>query len=148
MYQKILVATDGSELAGHAVEHGLQLAQSVGASVVFVMVTELWHALEIARTIEGGKQDAVEIYEDAAAQSAKGVLDDAMARAKAMGVESDSRHVKDRKPAEGIMSVAGEEDCDLIVMASHGRRGIEKMLIGSQTAEVISRGKHPVLVLR
>lgn len=148
MYRKILIATDGSDLAGKAVDHGLELAKAVGADVVFVTVTELWPALGIAADIEGGKLDAVEIYEAAAAQSAQTILEEATKRAAAAEVTCSSRHVKDRKPAEGIMATAELENCDLIVMASHGRRGIQKILIGSQTAEVITLSKRPVLVLR
>ena len=148
MYGKILIATDGSELAGKAVEHGLRLAKSVGASVVFVTVTEVWSALEIAEDLEERSLDAVQAYETAAARSAAAILEDATARAETAGVAFETRHVKDRKPAEGIMDTAELEECDLIVMASHGHRGLKKMLIGSQTAEVITLSKRPVLVLR
>lgn len=148
MYAKILIATDGSELAGKAVEHGLRLAKSVGAAVVFVTVTEVWSALEIAEDLEEGNLDAVQVYETAAARSAAAILEDATARAETAGVVFETRHVKDRKPAEGIMDTAELEECDLIVMASHGHRGLKKMLIGSQTAEVITLSKRPVLVLR
>jgi nucleotide-binding universal stress UspA family protein len=148
MYKKILIATDGSELADKAVEHGVGLAAAVGASVVFVTVTEIWPALEISREIERGELDAVEIYEEAAASSARAILDGAMALAKKHGVDAHIRHVKDRKAAEGIIESAELEDCDLIVMASHGRRGIQRMLIGSQTAEVLGYTTRPVLVLR
>ncbi len=148
MYEKILIATDGSELAGRAVEHGLQLAKSVGAAVVFVTVTEIWSALEIAGDFERGNLDAVRAYEDATARSAEAILESATTRAAAMGVVSETRHVRDRKPAEGILDTAELEECDLIVMASHGHRGLKKMLIGSQTAEVITLSKRPVLVLR
>lgn len=148
MYKKILIATDGSQLAGHAVEHGLGLAKSVGADVVFVSVTELWPALEMAGDIEGGHLEAIEIYENAAAHSARAILDEASSRASSAQVTCEIRHVKDRKPAQGILETAKLENCDLIVMASHGRRGLQKLLLGSQTAEVIALSKLPVLVLR
>lgn len=148
MYNKILIATDGSELAGRAVDHGLLLAKAVGADVIFVTVTELWSALEIAREFERGDRNAINTYEAAAEAAARKILDEASERADAEGVKSVIRHVRDRKPAAGIMEVAESEGCDLIVMASHGRRGIEKMLIGSQTSEVLTFSKCPVLVLR
>jgi nucleotide-binding universal stress UspA family protein len=69
-------------------------------------------------------------------------------QADSIGVVSKTRHVKERKPAEGIFDTAELEDCDLIVMASNGRRGLQKMLFGSQTSEVIALSKRPVLVLR
>ncbi len=148
MYKKILIATDGSELAGHAVQHGLQLAKSVGSPVVFVTVSENWPALQMASDIERGKLDAIQVYEDAAADSAREVLASAAALAASMDVDSEGRHVKDSKPAKGIMDTAELEECDLIIMASHGHRGLQKMLVGSQTAEVIALSKLPVLILR
>jgi len=148
MYSKILIATDGSELAGEAVEHGLRLAESVGATVVIVTVTEAWSPLEMADDIQAGILDATKVYEDAAARSAKAILEEAANRAASTGVVSETRHVKDRKPAEGIMNTAELEECGLIVMATHGRRGLQRVLLGSQTAEVIALSKRPVLVIR
>ncbi|NNF24862.1 MAG: universal stress protein [Rhodobacteraceae bacterium] len=148
MYERILIATDGSELAGRAVDHGIGLAKAVGASVLFVTVTELWSALEIAGEYEDGELDAVRAYEKVAAKSAEKTLSDCARRAASEGVAAKTRHVADRRPAEGIMTTADREDCDLIVMATHGRRGVQKMLIGSQTAEVLALSKRPVLVLR
>ncbi|MBT8455151.1 MAG: universal stress protein [Alphaproteobacteria bacterium] len=148
MYKKILVATDGSELANHAVEHGIGLASATGAEVVFVSVTEIWSALEIAGQYEAGDLSAIPDYEAAAASSAAKILTDCAARAEKANVASKTVHVPDRRPADGIMETADKEDCDLIVMATHGRRGVRKMLIGSQTAEVLALGTRPVLVLR
>ena len=148
MYQKILIATDGSELADVAVEHGVRLAESVGAKVVFLTVTELWSALRMSNEIEQGKLDAVKAYEDAESSTAEAILEGAAAKAAAIGVPSESLHVRDRRPAEGILDTAELEECDLIVMASHGRRGLGKMLLGSQTAEVLALSTRPVLVLR
>jgi len=148
MYSKILIATDGSELAGEAVEHGIRLAESVGATVVIVTVTEAWSPLEMADDIQAGILDATKVYEDAAARSAKAILEEAAKMAASTGVVSETRHVKDRKPAEGIMNTAELEECGLIVMATHGRRGLQRVLLGSQTAEVIALSKRPVLVIR
>jgi nucleotide-binding universal stress UspA family protein len=148
MYNRILIATDGSDLAGHAVEHGLHLAKSVGANVVLLTVTELWSPLSKAGEAAFGELDTVKAYEDAAARSAEEILKGAAEQASSIGVASEIRQVKNRRPAEGILDTAELEDCDLIVMASHGRRGLKKMLIGSQTSEVIALSKRPVLVLR
>ena len=148
MYSKILIATDGSDLAGEAVEHGLRLAESVGAAIVLVTVTEPWSPLEMANDVQAGTLDAIQVYEDAVARSAKAILENATNRAASTSVVSETRHVKDSKPAEGIMNTAELEECDLIVLASHGRRGFQRMLLGSQTAAVIALSKRPVLVLR
>ncbi len=147
MYSRILIATDGSDLAGEAVEHGLGLAKSVGAAVVIVTVTELWSPLEMAGDVQAGELDPIQVYEDAVSRQAKAILDDVTKRAASKGVVSETRHVKDRKPAEGILETAELEECDLIVMASHGRSGLQGMLIGSQTAKVVALSKRPVLVL-
>lgn len=148
MYKSILISTDGSDLAGKAVEHGLDLAKSVGAGVVFVTVTELWSPLDMAAEAQSGTLDAIEAYERAMQRSAEAILKDVEAKASSKGVEAQCRHVQDRKPSEGILETADAEDCDLIVMASHGRRGLERMVLGSETAEVIALSKRPVLVVR
>lgn len=148
MYKKILVATDGSELAEAAVDHGIGLAKAVGAKLVFVTVTEMWSALGIASEIERGKLKAVDAYEEAAHAAAEKVLNAARDKAVQAGLAADTRHVRDERPAEGIMETAELEEADLIIMASHGRRGVNKVLLGSQTAEVLSFCKTPVLVLR
>lgn len=148
MYKKILVATDGSDLAGRAVDHGIGLAASVGADLVIVSVTEMWKPLEMAGEFANERRDAIKVYEDAAARAAEAILTEAKARAAAQGIEAETRHVRDRKPAEGIVETADRDDCDLIVMASHGRRGLRKLLIGSATAEVLVTTSRAILVLR
>lgn len=147
MYKKILIATDGSEVANKAVDHGLALAQSLGASVVFVTVTKIWSALDMASEFEGGHLDAIETYEKAAAKAATAILQNCMDLATSKGVSAIVKHVSDQKPAEGILKTADREDCDLIVMSTHGRRGLEKVLIGSQTSKVLASSSKPVLVL-
>ena len=148
MYSRILIATDGSQLANKAVEHGLQLASSLKATAIIVTVTEIWNTVDTAGGSEEWQHDVLVAYESAAEQSAQAILDEATERAKSLGVTCESHHLRDRRPAEGIMEMAELEDCDLIVMASHGRRGVRKMLLGSETAAVISLSARPVLVLR
>lgn len=148
MYRKILIATDGSELANRAVDHGLALAKAVGAEVLFVTVTEMWSALEMSR--EAGKKvlHAIETYEKVEAERAASVLSAAMERAGTAGVQAGTRHVSDMRPSEGIIGAARESAADLIVMATHGRRGVNRVLLGSQTNEVVTHSETPVLVLR
>ena len=148
MYNKILIPTDGSELATKAVAHGAMLAKQVGASVVIVTVTESWSPLEMATQAEQGKQKPIELYETVAGKAAREILDAAAALADAEGIKTETVHIPDREPAVGIIETANMHDCDLIVMASHGRRGLGRMLLGSQTAEVLAFSKLPVLVLR
>lgn len=144
MYERILVATDGSELAGRAVEHGLNLAKSVGAKVIILTVSEHPSVGEAAF----GELDSIKAYEDAASKSADEILENATAQADILGVVSETLYVKDQKPAKGILETAEKVNCDLIIMASNGRRGLQKMLVGSQTTEVLAASRRPVLVLR
>lgn len=148
MYKNILIATDGSKLAGKAVQHGLQLAKALGASAVVVNVTEMWSPLEIAREAESKVRGAIDAYEAAAADHAKEILDVAATEAATAGVTIETVHVGDRHPSDGILEAARDHGCDLIVMATHGRRGLNRMMLGSQTNEVVTRSNIPVLVLR
>ena len=148
MYRNILISTDGSELAGKAVEHGVMLARKIGASVTFVTVTEMWSALEMAAAVDRGTPNPMKIFEEMAAESAQDILAAAKTVAQDAGVDCQTLHVRDRAPAEGIIATADEKGCDLIVMASHGRRGLNRLLLGSQTTEVLAYAKVPVLVVR
>jgi nucleotide-binding universal stress UspA family protein len=145
MFKHILIATDGSELAGKAVATGLRLAKSLSAQVVAVVATEPWTSMV------GGDGMAltfpVEEYEKSSAERAQGILTKVREDAAREGVSCETVHVVDF-PAEAILSTAKDKKCDLIVMASHGRRGISRMLLGSQTTRVVTLGTLPVLVCR
>ncbi|MDX8458395.1 universal stress protein [Mesorhizobium humile] len=149
MYKKILIATDGSELAQKGVAHGLELAKGLGAAVAFVTVSEPFPALAWGGAMAGYvAADELVNYEESARKYAREVLDKCKAEAAAKGVEAKTLHIENRTPAEAILEVAGAEGSDLIVMASHGRRGIGRLVLGSQTAEVVSLTQIPVLVVR
>lgn len=145
MYDHILIATDGSELAMKAVRQGLTLAKALGSKVTAVTITEPWTSV-----VSGEVSVAfpVDEYDKNCAQNAARILADAETAAKAMGVPFSARHVKDRHPAEGIIEAAKELDCDLIVMASHGRRGLTRLLLGSQANSVVTHSEVPVLICR
>lgn len=148
MYKHVLIATDGSELATRALEHGLDLAKRDGARGTVVTVTEPWSALELAHEARLRHPDPVGQFEALAAAAAKRVLDEAAQRAKAHGVSCEFVHVKDQHPAEGIVAIAKEKGCDLIVMGSHGRRGVSRLLLGSQAHEVLTHCTVPALIVR
>ena len=145
MFKHILIATDGSELAGKAVEHGLALAKAFGSEVTIVTVTEPWAATAPG---EIGMAFPIEEYEKGAAENAGRVLGAVADRAKAEGVKVNNVHVKDHYPADGIIETAKTKGCDLIVMASHGRRGVARLLIGSQANRVVVHSHVPVLIYR
>ncbi|HXF54415.1 MAG TPA: universal stress protein [Hyphomicrobiaceae bacterium] len=148
MYRHILIATDGSQLADKAVKHGLVLAKDLKARARVVTVTEPWDALEIARQVEQRVDDPVSRYERNAAAWADKVLAAARDVAKQMDVACETVHIKDRLPADGIIEAAKSGGCDLIVMASHGRRGVAKLLLGSQAVKVLTYSTVPVLVCK
>jgi nucleotide-binding universal stress UspA family protein len=148
MYKNILIATDGSELADRALAHGLSLARAVKASVTVVTVSQLWSALDMAHKAREGNRNPMQQFEDMAAASATMILDTAAQEAKVAGVSCKLVHVPDQHPAEGIIAIAEKNGCDLIVMASHGRRAIGRLLLGSQVNEVLAHSKVPTLVVR
>ena len=148
MYKEILIATDGSELANRAVAHGLKLANEVKARVTIVTVTQHWSALDLAHEARLRKPDPIYQYEEMAAASAKVILDAAAQKAEMAGVVYEVVHVPDQRPAEGIIAIAEKKGCDLIVMASHGRRALGRLLLGSQVSEVLAHTKVPALIVR
>jgi nucleotide-binding universal stress UspA family protein len=148
MYKRILIATDGSELASKAVSHGIGLAKLDKAPVSVVTVTDMWSAFDMAHDYDRGKKDPIGNYEALATAAAKRILDKAGEAAKSQGVDCTLIHVADKHPAEGIVATANEVGADLIVMASHGRRGVNRMLLGSQANEVTTHAKVPVLIVR
>jgi nucleotide-binding universal stress UspA family protein len=145
MYRHLLLATDGSELANKAVEEGLALAKALQARVTVVTVTD-----PVPPMVSGDASVVFPVldYQRAAEASAVRILDSATAAAKAAGVACAVVHIKDQYPAQGILESAKANGTDLIVMASHGRRGLSKLLLGSQAAEVVSQSTLPVLVYR
>jgi nucleotide-binding universal stress UspA family protein len=145
MYKHILIASDGSELAGRAVEQGLMLAKTLGSKVTAVTVTEPWTA---AVSGEWAVAFPVEEYEKAAAANAQKILTSVSEAAARIGVECEAVHVKDQFAAEGIVDEAKNRNCDLIVMGSHGRRGIVKFVLGSQASRVLTHSTTPMLIVR
>jgi nucleotide-binding universal stress UspA family protein len=148
MYKHILIATDGSQPSKKAVDHGVKLAKTVGAPVTMVTVTELWSALAMSAGLEAGMASPIEEFERSAARTAGKTLASAAKVAERAGVTCKSEHVPDRRPSEGIVETARKRKCDLIVMGSHGRRGLDRLLLGSQASEVLRASKVPVLVVR
>src|SRR5262245_34373414 len=148
MFKHILIATDGSELAGKAVEQGLAFAKALTAEITAVTVTEPWDALAMAELAQRQVPNPVSDYDARTAAAANRILWSVGEAAKKQGVPCATRHVKDRHPAEGIIETAQSEGCDLIVMASHGRRGLARLLLGSQASKVVTLSPVPVLVCR
>ena len=144
MYQHILIPTDGSELSQKALHHGVALARALKAKVTVLTVSP-FHALEFE---PGMVTDTRGEYEKELAASAKKYLDAAGKAAAAAGVSCEAMHVGNEDPYRAIIDTAKLKGCDLIVMASHGRRGISAVVLGSETVKVLTHSATPVLVVR
>ena len=148
MYQRILIAVDGSELSNRGLAKGLELAAGLGAKVDIVTVSEPWAVgMYDSMGWTAGYETSPEYQRDRE-EAAQKILGPALATATAADVEASSYHVLDRYAADGILEAAKTRSADLIVMASHGRRGLNRVLLGSQTTEVLARSAVPVLVIR
>lgn len=145
MFKNILIATDGSALAQKGVEQGLALAKALGAKVLLVTVTEPWTSYVSG---EMAISFPVKEYDEQAAANAAKIMAGLVDSATKQGVSCDTLHVKDRNPAEGIVETAKARGCDLIVMSSHGRRGLSRVLLGSQANNVVTHSAVPVLICR
>ena len=148
MYKNILIATDGSELASKGVRQGLALAEKLDAKVTFLSVVEPLTPEAIQAAISGGVEDPVGGYDQQIDASMKKRYAAIEQEAAQYGITVDMRHEIDNSPAEDNVRDAEMNACDLIVMTSHGRRGIRKALLGSQTSEVLVNTNIPVLVIR
>jgi nucleotide-binding universal stress UspA family protein len=149
MYKHILIATDGSELAQKGVESGLSLAKSLDAKVLVLTVTEPFPVYGMAGNFAWvGSPADIEGYNQSSKEFAQRVLGAAKEAADKAGVQVETVHADDSTPAEAILATTETDGCDLIVMASHGRRGLNRILLGSQTLEVVTRSKVPVLVIK
>ncbi|MDP3173996.1 MAG: universal stress protein [Phenylobacterium sp.] len=149
MYMHILISTDGSEVAQKGLDHGLSLAKALGARVTIITVTEPVRVyydptgLAYARSVGG-----LEAYADRQKEEAVAILAAAKQSADKLGVSAETLHVSDAQPAEAIVEAAKSRDCSLIAMASHGRRGLNRLILGSKTSEVLAHSPVPVLVVR
>jgi nucleotide-binding universal stress UspA family protein len=147
MYKRILIATDGSELADKGLAKGLELAKDLNAEVDIVTVSSRGPSACTTPWAGAGYMNSPE-YKADREEGAQKVLQPALAKAAEQGITANPVHVLDRYAADGIIETAGERNSDLIVMTSHGRRGVTRVLLGSQTAEVLARSTLPVLVIR
>ena len=144
MYHHILIPTDGSPLSGSAVEKGIALAKALGAKVTVLTVVE---PFPVMRGLPQS-YDAPDEYTRRAHAEAEPGLAAAEQQAKQVGVPCEVVKVEHGQPYEAIIETAGARGCDLIAMASHGRRGISGLLLGSETTKVLMHSKLPVLVYR
>lgn len=146
MYKHILLPTDGAPLSEIAIGNGLQFAKAIGAKVTgfYVMVERQVESFEDYAPVDV-KSPALD---EVAKQEAQKYLAVIATKAKAAGVPCETFALAHASPHQAIIKAATDKGCDLIIMASHGRKGITGELIGSETARVITHCKIPVLVYR
>jgi nucleotide-binding universal stress UspA family protein len=144
MYQRILVPTDGSEISNKAVQTAAALARLSGAAMMALSVKEPFPYSAISEMQPVPPQEFYDAQERIAAERVK----NAVAAALAAGVTCQGHTVEALHPWEAILDHAKTQGCDLIVMASHGRRGLSALLLGSETQKVLTHSPVPVLVVK
>ncbi len=144
MLKHILLPTDGGELSLKAVRHGLALAKQVGAKATTLIVRRPLREF----VAEGITIPVSEEQQKDYTQQMDKLLDVARAEAKTAGVTCEAIQVVNDEPWRGIVDAAKAKGCDLIVMSSHGRRGVSAFLLGSETQKVLTHSDVPVLVYR
>ena len=145
MYKHILIASDGSDLALHAAQQGVTLAKALGAKVTAITVTIPWHTViagEVATAIPPGD------YDKRIRVNAESILAKVLTVAKARDVECATLQKSDALPWRAILAAAEERACDLIVVGSHGRSGLSRLLVGSEAIKILTHSKLPVLIHR
>ena len=145
MYKHILIPTDGSELSKKAVDQGIGLAKALNAKVTAVTVSEPFHVFAVE---PGMVTDTPDEYKKRIAAVAAKYLEAAKNAATTAGVPCDVVQVEHEHPYETIIDMARKRGCDAIVMASHGRRGVSAVVLGSETVKVLTHSNIPVVVVR
>ena len=149
MFKHILLPTDGSELSHKAVKQAIEVAKELGAKITAVHIVGDYH---LALPDEGFEMPEIPTlkkrFEEEGATRAKKILGAVKEVAKIAGVECEVVMATSDVPYKTIINEATKFKCDLIVMASHGRRGLDGILLGSETQKVLTHSKIPVLVCR
>lgn len=145
MYKHLLLPTDGSALSRHAVESGIRLASALGARVTVFHAAPEFHTFTVQpEMLEETRSEYLQHAEIRAGLH----FEDARTLAAAAGVPFDTAYVVSDTVYVEIIAAAEKHGCDLILMASHGRRGVQAVLLGSETHKVLTHSSIPVLVYR
>lgn len=149
MFKHLLIATDGSDIADKALDAALEIAGAHGSKIIILTSTD-----PVATGLGGGGFGTIDAgtilvtLEETYEQEARKLLDAAKQRAAAAGIEATSVHTPRQRAADAIIMMAEQAGCDTIIMGSHGRRGLQRVLLGSQASEVLARSKVPVLIVK
>jgi nucleotide-binding universal stress UspA family protein len=145
IYTRILIPTDGAEASQRAILAGVDFARELGAEVVGLFATPAFHLFS---TDSEALEDTPAQYAAASSGKAARTLSQVASAARDAGVGCRTEHVVSDSPWEAIVEAAPRLGCDLIVMASHGRKGLKGLLLGSETQKVLVHSTVPVLVHR
>jgi nucleotide-binding universal stress UspA family protein len=144
MFKRILVPTDGSDITGKAVDTTVQLAKSLGAKVYTISVKEPFPYSAISEMQPTPPQEFFDAQERIASHRVQAVRN----ACEGAGLACEAHTIEALHPWEAIIEHAARMECDLVVMASHGRRGVSALLLGSETQKVLTHSKVPVLIVR
>jgi nucleotide-binding universal stress UspA family protein len=145
MFKNILLPTDGSDLSVKATDTAIRFAQVHGARIVAICVAQPFPFVPMT---EGAVVPDAEVFETQIAASARTHVDKVAAACTAAGVPFEGIVVNSHTPYQEIVDAAQKHNCDIILMASHGRTGLNKLFLGSETQKVLAHTHLPVLVLR
>ena len=148
MYKHLLIPTDGSETALKAVQAGIDFARESGATVTFFTAVPEYEVPLASEVLAHKPVMSLEEHERLSAEKARAILAPALERARTCGVTFESDHAMADQPYLAIIEAARRHGCDAIFMASHGRKGLSRLLHGSQTFEVLAHSDIPTVVLR
>lgn len=147
MYEHLLVPVDGSELSQKAMDHAIGLAKMLGASITGFTAEPPLPVLVVEQVAVAYDVTTFEDHEKRCEVHAREVLLDFAARAKAAGVPFDGQFMITDNVQQAIVDMAGKQHCDLIVMATHGRHGLDALIHGSLTKSVLAHSQVPLLIL-
>lgn len=148
MYAHIMLPLDGSELSLKALNEGVALAKALGSKLTLITVVSSYHTGVTVPFSSGIVKEIEKSHNEEARKAAEKLHVDMSARARSEGVKCESVVAFGDSPYEEIIAKAQASKCDLIVMASHGRKGLDGLLLGSETVKVLTHSHIPVLVVR
>jgi nucleotide-binding universal stress UspA family protein len=148
MFKHVLLPTDGSKLSERAVQRGIQFAKEARARITALHVVPEFRMVVEEGFVSPMTSELKKRFERESQEHARKMLDKVEKAAKAAGVKCEAIAVVSDYPYQQIIEIARKKKCDLILMASHGRRGLSSLLLGSETAKVLTHSKVPVLVVR
>jgi nucleotide-binding universal stress UspA family protein len=148
MFKHILLPTDGSKLSGRAVKFGIELAKSMKAKVTTLHVVPEFRMIVDEGFVSPMGAEMQKRFETESRAHARKLLAKVEEAAKTAGIKCEAVAMVGDLPFQHIIEIAKNKKCDLILMASHGRKGLSSLLLGSETAKVLTHSKIPVLVVR